>query len=235
MGDQTLSEFRTDLEFDLDERDDLTTARLNRWINQAYMHMTYPGVRGLPGRHFKECEFRATITLVQDQAEYDISAATIGRKVHYPMLVTYHQATSLSPTNTKRKLDPRSYQYFEERTLPPGQPNLYTWFSETLIIMGVPTSAEAGQLLRLAYYGEPTRLTADGDTTTLPEYFDLVLRKGALWAAQASLNMFAAAAVTKQEYGTLLNEGSTAQESQMVDTGFQAGVQMRDGPLGPGT
>lgn len=242
MGTMTLTQFREELSFDLDARPDRTNlpadlpdARLNLWINAAYMHMSLPGVRGVMGRGFIEFQFRHTVTLVSGTNEYSLAKATVGRKVHYPVAVTHHFATTLSPTNRKVKLYPRSYQYLEERTLSSAAPRLWSWFGETLILGSVPGVAENNQLLRVSYQGEPDRLAADGDTTVLGDYFDFVLRKGALWVAQMSLGDIARAEATKQEYAVLLNEGIVADMGTLDDTGWESGVETGDSPMGAGT
>jgi hypothetical protein len=164
MGTMTLADYRTELTFLLKGRDDsaVNDTRIDRIVNQAYSHLCQPEVH----RH-KEMVTWDNITLVAADYDYDMSSlftpTVLGVKD-----VTYYEATSISATATKRDLHPKSVNWFNKKTIPSGgSPSAYALDGELLLISPVPSAAEAGNLVRVTYWQEPTVLSGDSDTTVL--------------------------------------------------------------------
>ena len=91
MGIMTLSQFRTELKFNLENRNDsgLTDARLNLWINQAYLHLGRPEVR----KH-RELQFTHDYVLILDQNEYSLANTT--KRLLGVRNLTYFYGTSVA-------------------------------------------------------------------------------------------------------------------------------------------
>jgi hypothetical protein len=217
----TLSEFRDELTMVLKNRTDAAadTTRLNRWVNQAYSHVSQPEVH----RH-KQLQVRLDITLVQNQNEYDLEALA-GWEVLGVRDATYYMATAVTPTAIKRDLEPRSLQWFQRRTLASGQPTVYALDGDLLIVSGVPSAAEAGQQLRVHYWREPDAMALDTDDTLLATYWDRAVMLGAQWLAEWDLGYRELSLASKQEYVSYINEKSGAHELNAEDTGFEPGVE----------
>lgn len=228
MGNVTLATFYSDLTFDLRNRNDAAsqpTAQLS-WINAGLSWMCQPNIH----RH-RELGLRYdAITLVTGDNEYDLSAATVGRRVNGFRFVTHYLAATITPTALKRKLRWRSHQWFEERTNHSGAPTNYTLDGDVLVLYGVPTTTENGQRLRVGYWAEPTPF--DGTDTTLTTevapYFDRVLRKISLAFALEDLGARDLALEARQEAVSLVNELPDNDQENDTDTG-QA-IDIEGGP-----
>jgi hypothetical protein len=223
----TLATFRDELSFVFDNRSDtgFSTARLNRWVNQAYLHCTHPTVH----RH-RELQATYTATLVTGTNEYSISAATVGFQITTIRNVFHIQAAAATPTARRRKLHPKSHLWFDERTIGSGQPTVYAVDGTTLMISAVPTATENNQLVRLRVWREPALLALDADVTVLPTYWDRVLLLGAQWLAELDLGYRDRAELTKGDYMALINEPKDRMELEAQDTGWEvelAGFESR--------
>jgi len=221
MGTLQLSEFRSELRFNLGNRtaaDGTTDTRCNRWINGAYRHMTFPMIHD-----FRETHATYDLTLVADQSTYNIDATTVGFKFLGVRSVVNYLET-VSDLARKRTLYPRNIRWFDRRTLHSGTPSLYAVENEVLHIASVPTSAEAGQTVRVRGWRELARLSADSDVTAVADYFDEVLLLGAQWFAERSLRYMDRAERTKQEYVALLNDAQPSEELEGENWDFQVDV-----------
>lgn len=219
MGTMTLNDFRTELKYILANRNDTgtTEARLTRWINKTYRHMTRPRV-------FKHIELRKRydLQLVAGQNEYSLTQATVGHKVLGVVDVTYYMGNPISESLVRRNLKPRRAQWMNERTKPPGSPQAYTFDSaggELLVLNTLPTTSEAGHWVRVWHYAQPDVLAAATDTTVLGDYFDDVLLLGAQFFAEWEIVSKAEATATGQLYQQMLNEDWEAFELSAEDDG----------------
>jgi hypothetical protein len=201
--DTTASNFRDELVFNLKNRADagLTDERLDRWINAAYRHMCLPTVHD-----FREMHTSVDITLVNGTHIYDIDEATVGEKIVAVRSVFNIIDIPETATGRKRVLRPRAVQWFDRRVLVTGSAQVFTIDGESIAISNVPGATEAGQLVRIRFWAEPTRLTT-GVTTVLADYYDEVLVLGSQWIAERALGYRDRAEITKQDYIGLLNEG----------------------------
>jgi hypothetical protein len=221
MGLLTLADFRAETRFNLKNRNDsgVTDTRIDRWINAAMLHM------GLPSVHrFRELQRTYDITLVLDTNSYSLSQATIGFKLLAPRSVYNIIEVPETPTSRKRRLSPRNIHWFDRRTLSSGIPSNYALDGETLFISGVPSATEAGQIVRVRYWSEPSPLTLVTDTTPYATYYDEVLVIGAQWVAERTLGYRDRAEMTKQDYIGLLNEGPEQEELEAEDWSFQVDI-----------
>ena len=224
MGLVTLAEFRTDLRFDLLDRDDVVDAWLDRRINAAYVHCCNPGV--YPHREMESTE---DFTLVLDDNELDIDPTTIGYQIVAIENMFYGAAAAYTPTVQKNKLYPKSYRWFTQRTLSSGStPNAYGVYGETILIDPVPDANAAGNFIRAMLWREPERLTAVGEVTTIPANWDEIIQLGARWRAERDLGYREKAELTKQDYAALLNEYVERQDLEARDTGWEVEINHGD-------
>ena len=230
MGDMTYAEMKVELTFLLRNRTDpdaTDSSRIGRWFDQAYGYMVHPSVH-----KFREMQSIGTVTLASGTNEYDISTITdTSSVVRTPLAlrwVTYIDATSYTPTATKRKLLPKGMRWFERRTLSTGRPFNYTIDGNSLFVSGVPGSSEASKLLRIGFYREPAGLGVSNiGRTELPTYFDRPLLKFAQAFAEADLGDRAKALITLKEAAGLINNAQEETEMEAEDEGFQTEIVLQ--------
>lgn len=225
MGTMQLSEFRDELVFNLKNRNDagLTPARLNRWINQAYLHMCRPKVM----RH-TELRARYNFSLATGLNEYSLSTPTVGHKILGITDVVYFESATVNEAATRRDLVPRTANYMNKRTKPNGPPRQYAiWGSAgnmTMILDTLPTATENGYQVQVWHYREPDLLTLDTDTTLLSDYWDTVLVTGSQFFAEWFLGYRDLAVASGQIYQNLINETLDDMELNAEDTDHQVEI-----------
>jgi len=225
MGTLTLDNatpsFRTELVYMLGNRVDsgLTDARLDRWINMAYSHLTHPTVH-----RFHELQHESSITLATDDNEYGLDSTTLGYEINGVIGVYYLDSTSVSNTARKRKLSPRSIEWFDQRTLTTGEPSVYAVYGSNLYISPVPTSTQNSDLLRLRTWRKPADLSAITDVTVIPSVWDQVILMGARYMAELDLGYRELAEMSKQNYAQMINEFDDAFQFESED--WQQEVQI---------
>ena len=228
MGTLTGAGFQTELrDIMFKGRSDagLSDARLLRWTNWAYSHLTHPNIH-----RFREVETEGNITLATADGDYTIDVLG-GINVVAVQSIYHLQATAFSLTATKRKVNPRSKQWFDDRTVPSSAPVYYGIWGNLLYTYGVPTVAENNQLLRVSFIREPAALMA-GTVTIIPNYWDEALLVGAKAIGEFSLGYLERAELSKQSYAALVNEFSPRWELEGEDEGFE--VEVRSEPvMGP--
>ena len=242
MGNMTRGVIRTELGFLLRNRKDsdaTDTSRLNRWINQAYDYMCHPSVH-----HFQEMEIVDHKTvMVAGTNVYDIESIN-NRTVVFVRHVSHVFATTWTNTARKRRLTPRSMQWFEKQTLSTGAPTSFTISGElidsslsfdaasTLYIAPVPRADEAGQILRIGFYQQPQSLNSDSDKTDITSYYDRVLLKFAQAFAESDLGDRARSLLTLKEASGLLNNTQEEKELEASTDGYQVPFILEN-PMGP--
>lgn len=225
MGSQTLAGFRSDLVFDLENRADtgLTDARLNAWINWAYLHSTRPGVR-----EHDEMRQRYDFTLVTSTNEYTLSRALTTNKVLGVYNVTHFAATTVDETATRTDVRPKNINWMDIRVKTNGAPKFYAidgnGSNKILVFNTLPTTVENGQMVRVRFWGEPTLMATDAATTVLSEYWDTVIQQGALFRAKWVLGYREEAVADGQVYQQLINETLEDINITAEDTGQQAQI-----------
>lgn len=222
MGLLQLSEFRSELLVALKQRTDLTAAQLNRWINQAYFHLSTPEVR-----QHQELKVNYDITLASGTNTYALDATTVGFHILGIRDVTYYQSTSISNTALRHDVKPRDLNWFNDHQVPSagGGPRHYLWDTNEITFSPIPTSLEVGHKVRLAVWREVAPLVNDTDVTVLTNYWDNVLILGAQAIAEYRLGYRELAIATQQLYVSYINEKRAGNELQSEDTGFGAHLE----------
>lgn len=221
MGTMTLTDFRSELLFDLKNRSDttnpggLTTLRQNLFINSAYLHVTHPSVF----RH-RELQYTATIPLVATQSNYtfspDSSAVTI---------VAIRSVSHLVPATFRLvKLLPKDQQWFMARSPQNGAPREYFTEGNEINLNPIPGTNEAGDVLVLSTWRQPALLSGALDTTTLSSRFDEIVLLAARWRAELHLGYRDLAEATKIDFVSLLNEYKSHEDLHGEDWDWQSDV-----------
>lgn len=222
MGAMTLADFRNELTLVLGNRSDgvMTPARLNRWINQAYRHLTYPSVHP-----FDEVKATVDVTLTSGTGQY-----TIDTEAGYNVLAVRNMIyfPSSAPTLTTRRhiLKQRPIQWFDRRTHASGEPRFYTIEQGSLYLSPVPGTTENGNVLRVRVWREVAALTGT-DTTVLSDYWDPVLEVGAEARAKMVLK-YPDREEVLQRYVDLINEAVPQDELEASDWSLE--MQVRSEP-----
>ena len=227
MGLMTLADYREELTHLLKGRTDsaVTNTRLDRAVNQAYSHLCQPETR----RHKELANGRYDVALVAAQVDYPLTSAVVGEEVLGVRDITYYEAAAITPTTTRSDVHPKSVNWMNKRTAPSGgRPVAYALDGTNLVIYPVPSAVEAGNLLRITHWQEPTVLTAIGDVTVLGNYWDLVLLRGAQARLEYDVGLRELSVLTEQKYVALINEKSDDYELNADDDSF--GVEFRNEP-----
>ncbi|MCP4113845.1 MAG: hypothetical protein GY737_00290 [Desulfobacteraceae bacterium] len=221
MGTMTLSEFRTDLsEVGLKGRGDISNARLDRWINRAYLDVTHPSI-------FEHDIFKTTydITLATDDADYTLASTTVGYTVLGIRSVRYHASTTAGPSVQGRKLDPESIQEYDDRVHSSGSPAWYVGGEgEQILVSPTPSSSENGHILRCRLWREAAILSTDSSTTVIPANWDYIVYQGSVWRAQIDLGYLDAATPLIELYQGLINQLDPKRVLDQRDTGQQTPI-----------
>lgn len=240
MGNLTLSEFRDELRFELDNTttDEVAGSSLTRWINQAYLHVCQPHLY-----LHRELQVEVLVPMATDTVQYTLDTSVGGYTVNrfvptgnpgglasVPAAVTsvYHvRDTTVAVSALRKKLQPVEVQQIDEdQLLTQGQPYYYAVWRQQLYIDKRPTSVENGQLLVVRAYMLPAQLSADTDETTVAAAWDNVILAGAAWLGFRKLGDRDAAAEYRLEFGRLFRDVSDWQQVEMMDrlAGFTAHV-----------
>jgi hypothetical protein len=216
----TGTEYIAEVNYLLGNRSDISDARMLRWINHAYHHLTNPRVH-----EFDELSKNYDFTLTASTNSYALDTTTTGQNAILGIRdVVYYNATSISDTTDKRNLSPRRSDWFDNHRLPSGGwPSIYTWdfVGPAIRISPVPTSTEAGNYIRVKHYAAPTALVAAGTAAWENPYWDEVLVQGALWIAQYRLGLPDLAVASRQVYVEMINEPADAHMLQSADENFR--------------
>ncbi len=206
MGTMTGTEFMAELRYLLIGRDatdtTITDARILRWINWTYDHISYPNIH----RH-RENKASYDITLVTDTATYTLLPATVTYQIVGVKSAVHHETTGTPALgDIKNRLKIRGTEYFENRTISTGRPSRYTIDGDDLLLDPIPSVTFNGQKLRLRVYRLPTHLTDSGTATVIRSIWDEVILMGAKWRAERDIGYREKAELTKQDFAAMLNE-----------------------------
>ena len=202
MGTMILEDFRAELIFDLKNRTDTTTpdgldtTRQNRYINAGYLHVTHPSVF----RH-RHMQYTASIPLIAAQDSYVFSPDPAAVRINGIRSVSHFDPGTLRFV----KLLPKDQQWFMSRSPQSGAPREYFVEADTINLNPIPTANEAGDLLVVSAWREPTLLAA-GATTVLPSAWDEIVLLAARWRAELHLGYRDLAEATKLDFVGLINE-----------------------------
>lgn len=168
----TLAQIRSDVQIPVGDRaGDLTSDYFDRRINDA----------------IKEIAFRVQPDELQ----------TISTSIVWATSTRSYSLTALDPlvvlgvkdTTNDRLLAHLELEQFEsldeDET---GQPEYWNRFAGNLRVWPLPSATYAGSATRLSYIAKPTTLSADGDTSPLPEFLDRAIVEYARFLCYNDLN-----------------------------------------------
>ncbi len=165
MGTLTLLEMRTEIKANLQNRDDITDARINLNINLAAMRIARK-------RDFEEMKRVGSYTLVisgTPATDKFLNLNKIVREVYSLRLV---DGTSQAVRLTRVSQSHLDTAVPEPHILSTGQPSVYILENNTIEFWKVPNEAFV-LLLRWSIW--PTALSADGDFSDLDEKDDMII------------------------------------------------------------
>ncbi len=221
MGDKVLNNptndppgFRQDLIYDLDGREDILPARLDRWINYAYRFVCKPNVF----RH-RDLEVTETITLALDTTTYSIATLN-ARDLWNTHNVTYFYGADTLPTTRSQRVSQVEQREIDDlSTRTTGRPRRYSIWADTLEVDRRPTAGEAGNLLRVRFWERPDKLVLDADNTRIDEEWDEIIQAGAKWRAWAGLGILERAELAKEEFAEMVNDMPVLKRIDAEDPG----------------
>lgn len=224
-------EMRQALQWSLDNRTNLTTTQLTRWLNWTYFQVSQPMVH----RH-QSLQANGSVTLVLDQVTYDLPT-TLGYTLWGVYGVWYIEGASITDRTLRRhrlkgSFDVRST---DDGSIGVGRPTRYSLWGQTagtgggqvLNLDRRPSSADAGRVLLVRGYRTPTALSADGNTTVMHPLWDEVIILGATWRGFRELGENARAEIAKANFGLLIQEQQQARRLDAEDWGggFEVDLQ----------
>lgn len=215
MGTMTRETMRDAVREGLGHRksDEVSSTRVDRWIDWAYRHVTRPTVH--PHREMKT---RATTALVQGDADLGMNS-DFG-------ITDFLAVIDVADTTDGIRYRPMTVRERDDTdTSIEGRARFYTLFydaaaSETVLLLDrPPNSQDAGNTLQLRYWREPPDFAGDSDTTVLLPDWDEVIVVGALWRGWRAMGSVERAEVMKAEFGQLVNEVSERLRLDAEDEG----------------
>lgn len=220
MGSKTLSEMRTEIRRNLDNRNDVTDAVIDDYINHTYLHLCHPSTH----RH-EEMAATYDLDLVAGTSSYSIAEAVLGNVMVAIRSASYYQAASgsIDLTSTQpRLLKPKSVEWYDQRIHPQSQPAHYV-VGEDLTILISPTP-NAAHTIRLRYWKEPTELSGNDDVTELKRFWDRVLILGSQALTEFSLGYRDRSIETFQLYNSFINNAQNKGQLEGGNWGYETPV-----------
>jgi len=158
-----------------------------------------------------------TITLVSGTQAYTFTPVS-GIVTTAIRWVSHVEAATDDPTARRTKLFPKEEQWFQARSLSSGgSPRDFAVRGSQILLSPVPGANEAGNVLVVGSWREPTVLSADGDVTTLSTFWDEIVLLAARWRAELHLGYREMAEATKLDWVSLVNEYKDFEQLQGED------------------
>lgn len=223
MGIMTLTNFRDEVRFILDNRQDLTTTFLDRWINWAYTHVAQPHIH----RHPALFVSYNAIALVLDDVEYPIDSTTVGFQILGIHSVVYVNGAAASVTANRQRLkyvDLRSIDQGATGGWQVGRPTAYTVHNNQLMLNARPGTDEVGDFLLVRCYRSPAALAGAGEQTVMAPVWDEVITVGAGYRGWRQLNQPDRAELLRAEFVSLAND--TTDLYQIAGEDWGSGFQL---------
>lgn len=224
MGTMDRETLREDLQqLHLRNRSDVagvTTARLNRWLDWGYLHISHPTVH----RHY-QLSAVYDILLVDSTGIYSLNSTTVGFQYNALSSVFYVDATAFTDLVRKRTLKPRPIDWFDNKQISVGEPSIFAiGEAENIYMSPAPSSVEDGNLVRVRGWREPALLSVDTATTVLPPAWDEALLQAARWRALRDLDYKEDAALAKQDMVDVINEIADRRLFEAEMPGWSPGI-----------
>lgn len=237
MGAMNLTQLSDATRFAIDNRSDLTSDQLERWLNWSYAHVSMPRIH----RHQAlQVTSLNNIKLITDQIEYDL-LALFSTPLWGIYSVTYIFGTDASDYSNRRfRLEGSGdVRWFDEgNQIGTGRPNEYAVWGggvgtghggagQVLLVDRRPTSSENGNVLLVRGYKKPTRLISNSQSTVLNELWDEVIILGAAWRGWREINRPDRAITRKEDFRDMINEVQEATQLDAEDWGgrFELDIQ----------
>lgn len=236
MGTMDLSELRDATRWALDNKQNLTKAQLDRWINWTYLHVSMPRIykhRGL--------QFSQDATLVTDQVTYDLHTLFAPAVLWGIHSVVYVEGSASSDYSVRRRrLRQTDIRFVDEQVLGQGEPTEYAIYGggtnggHTLFMNHRPGSNEAGNVVLIRGWQAPTKLSLSSDTTVLHELFDEAIVVGATWRGWRELARPERSEPARLNFGALMNEIQSVEALDAEDWGTRMEVDLTPYQVGAG-
>lgn len=152
MGLITLAQFRTDVQSALGDRG-LVDATLDRWINLSYLDIG------------GAVEFEVL-------QEEDTAQSTVSGTVSVNVPTGAHKVKYVRNTTGNTLLEWVPKTEFYRRQQSAGTPTAWTQHKALILLNPIPNAVLA---LRIGYRKSPTALSAVGDVTVIPDYWDAAI------------------------------------------------------------
>jgi len=225
MGDMTRAEFRDAVRFHLDDKQSLSTAELNRYINMAYIHVAQPHIYQhreflvetveVFGGTLENIPF--TETTIEDGASFDhlVNGASPTDPGKFLSLISITLIEGsvvatfpLLATASRKPLRPISPWEWEGIQIPSGtvRPSFYTMWDRIIYFDTIPPATDS---CLIRWWGEPrvADFNDDAEVTVLPSMWDDTIIVGAVWRGWRALGEFGKASLAKDEFMRLIREG----------------------------
>lgn len=208
MGLRTLQEMRDELIQRLGNRQDVAAARLNNWINAAYMEITTRYV-------FHELHRRELVPV----AAGDDAVVLPG---------DIHSILSMRDMTNYKKLRPTSWRSIDDAgEYVFSSPESYARFGAVALLQ---PGTEADLIVQVRYLARVTPLVVDTDVAVTPTEWDEVIEQGALWRALRALLEPERAEGERQEHLRLINSMPLADQLEDIDYGRESTMGPRFAP-----
>lgn len=189
MGVLTKLGMVDEVRYQMENRQDISATRIKRWLDWAYLHVSMPNIY----RH-RQLQDTEDIALVLADDTYTLAS---------DITAVY----SVANTTKGYRLEPQDIRWFDELRQIDAQPRVYSLWGNVLHIRGRPTSAEAGDNLRIRHWARPD-LSAfgDNDETILDQVWDEVVILGAVWRGWRTLNRPDMEDLAREVFSLSINE-----------------------------
>ncbi len=209
MGLIDLAAMRAEVKFTLDNRQDMTSARLTQWVNWAYLHVANPKIY----RH-NELQATQSITLVAGTDTYALADALFA-------------IDSVSNTTHGHKLWPNTIDDFDLSPQTTGSPRQYARWGRNLHLRSNPAAADAGDNIQVRYLAEPTVLSGDTDLTVIDGIWDEVIIVGAVWRGWRALNRPDREEISRAAFAAQINDVKEVRDVEAEDDGYRFEPQVQ--------
>lgn len=212
MGDLTRTQARDELWLSLERHNDVDPAttpgqtQLNRWLDQAYKHISLPST-------YRHPELQTSDDLALTAGVASVALNSTNWVVDHILNVSANRNLKAV---TKEALD-------RFNTTTTGMPSIYARWGNTIYFNRTPDASMTGQIFRAFVYVIPTALASDGAKTLLRAVFDEPWIEYAAALAWRRLGDFARSDAHRESYAALINDirGLDIIDGYQDTTGFQ--------------
>lgn len=233
MGLMSRTELRDATRWALDNKQNITTDQLDRWVNWSYLHVSMPRIH----KH-RSLQFAGSFPLVTDQVPYPLHTAFTPTVLWGIHSVVYINGTSDSDYSLRRRrLRQTDIRFLDEQVLGQGEPSEYTMYGGNFVAGGNPSAGqtlylnhrpgtnENGKLLLVRGWRQPPILAA-GEETVLDVMWDEAIVLGATWRGWRELGRPERAEPTRLAFGAMISEIQSADQVDADDWGTRMEIDL---------